>query len=415
MRTIFYFHAFRLFSPIIPFITPYFVEEKNISNKKFHSIIIPFFFVSSFISGLIGPFLVSWFGEKKILITESILECLFLTAFHFIPEGQIKYLIFITCMHGASTSLSIVTKKILYADGGKREKIISNFNTLKRVSSVMSGLIGQDLYFSSGEHTPSLIMSIITSIIASLISFFVTPVKEIITSKKTELFSQRHVFFCLLYIVGSTIYIAFSVYSASIFIERKKNTNLGTYRFGRFLYSILMPLRLISFIFLKFLSLFMNVDFKSKYDNEKLIFGYIDGLSKVAAVLFSYPITSRKYSTEFLAILTLFMVIPTITITFYMGKVKNLLTTYILYLVGMTSSFCILTLTHVGFNQCIRMEILVGINLTVASFIHISINMYGRYKKLSAQEKMRFYLFSSLVLYVSAIFVWIFAGRFVKI
>lgn len=415
MKKIFWFHAFRLFSPIIPFITPYFVEKKNIKNSTFHSKVIPFFFISSLIFGIIGPFFVEIFGEKIILICETICELSFLCSFHFIPQNGVLSLILMTTLHGMSTSFNLLTKNMLYADGGNREKLYALFNTVKRTSGVFSGLVGQDLYFASGSYTPALILSIITSFIATIISFFLkSPAISINTEKnpKYKVFTRQHIFFSLLNIVGSTIYISFIVYSASIFIERKKNRNVRSNIFGKILYNILYPLRLISLIFLQILSFFTKVEFHKKFDDEKLIFGYIDALSRLISIFITYSIGRYNYGIRILSYISLLLVFPIIFSTFAMGRTNTLFGTYIFYILGSTTSNCLLVLTHAGFNKVRKMAILTGINLTISSIIHISINFISKINKLPAQYKMYLYLITSSVLYVSALIVWFIIGRF---
>lgn len=469
MRKIFAFHAFRFFSPILPFITPYFVEVKKIPVSKFHSEIVPYFFISSFLTMLIGPFFVELLGEKLILIVETLLEIIFLCCFNFIPTGNtpeenkekeednlhektlqgqkketlesqdvqsngnenqpeapenqnlnssaqskgIFYLIIITCFHGASTSLGMLTKKMLYAEGGDRPAINSTFNIIKRTSAILSGLVGQDLFFSSGMYSPSLILSILTSAIASGISFFlVSPVPVHQERSGIDLFTSQHIFFSLLYIIASTVYIALTVYSASIFIERRKNRNMSTNLFGKFLFYCLSPLRLFSFIFLKGISLFTKTNFSSKYDNEKLIFGYIDAIARIISIIFAYLITQKSYTLHSGSIVLVILIIPTIFITFLLGKAKNLFSTYLSFIFAFTCANSALILAQSGISQVKRMSVCIGINLAVANFIHMTINKFCKMRSLAAHQKMKMYLISSLTLYLPAVIYWFWIGCF---
>ncbi|KRH92574.1 Major Facilitator Superfamily (MFS) [Pseudoloma neurophilia] len=416
IRRIFIFHALKFFSPIVPFITPYFIEQKKIPNARFHSEVIPCFFISSFIATIIGPFFIEYFGEKPVLIVEAFLEIIFLVCFFFIPTNGILPLIVITCLHGANTSLGVLTKRLIFAEGGVKAVVNSTFNMIKRSSSILSGLVGQDLFFSSGNYVPSLILSILTSSLAGIVSFFLISPEN----KKSEhvgtipLFSNQTIFFSAIYIVGSTVYIAFSVYSASVFIERRKNGNMSSNMFGRLLYYLLSPLRIFSFLFLKFLSLFMSADFIPKYDNEKLIFGYIDAIARCMSITSAFFICKNDYTLVTHSIVLLIMVIPTIFITFFIGRMTSLFSTYILFIFGTTCANSVLILAQNGLNNVERMSVCIGINLTIANIIHMTINYYCKYKKYPAYKKMTCYMISTLLLLVPAVVFWLYIGRFVS-
>lgn len=416
MRRIFLFHGLRFFSPIVPFITPYFVERKKIPNSKFHSEVIPSFFISSFIATLIGPLLIEYLGEKPIVIAESLLETIFLICFFLIPNSSVFPLIVITCFHGASTSLAVLTKKMIFAEGGNRSAVNSTFNIIKRSSSILAGLMGQDLFFSSGNYTPSLILSLITSCAAACVSFFLISPKDLQSVQKDRipLFSKQHIFFSLVYIVGSTIYIAFSVYSASVFIERQRNRNMSSNIFGKALYYILSPLRVLSFLFLKSLSFFMNIDFIMKYDNEKLIFGYIDAIARTISITVAFFVCRQDYTTSTHSLIVLLMVLPIIFIIFFIGRLNSLFSSYILFIFGTMCANSVLILSHNGINNVERLSVCIGINLAISNIIHISINYYSKYKKFPAYKKMTCYMVSTLMIYIPAVIYWLCIGRFVE-
>lgn len=251
MENILIFHAFRLFSPILSFITPYFVDKKKIKNTTFHNKVIPFFFISGFCAGIFGSLFVGYFGEN-ILIADTFLDLFFLISIPFMSNEKNGILIVVTCMHGASSSLSLLTKSLLYAGGGSKKKIYSKFNAIKRISSVFSSWMGQDLFFASSDYTPALLMSIISTIICFIISFFVTNTPQnakdsLITVHKitSDSFTRNYIFFSLLNIIFSTIYVSFAIYSANIFIERRRNISMASNFVGKFFYHILIPLRLL--------------------------------------------------------------------------------------------------------------------------------------------------------------------------
>lgn len=413
MRKIFVFHALRTFSPITPFITPFFVEKKQIKNTSFHNSVIPFFFISGFLASLVGPLFVEHFGEKNILIWDTIFDLVFLACFFIIPNGRVAPLVLITCMHGASSSLSLLTKGMLYAEGGSREKTYSTFNVIKRVSSILSSWIGQDLFFASSEYSPALILSILSTTCCLATAFFLTgTVKKaentLFTTARVltrDSFTRNYVFFSVLNIIASTIYISFAFYSANIFIERRKNTNLASNVIGRVLYYALLPFRALIFLFIKALSLVMPIKYDPKYDEEKLIFGYVDGIAKIVSVLFSTLLTRRRYETGTLAYISLFLVLLSIVATFLMGYTSTLISSYLCYVFGATLSNTLLMLTHSGFNKAPHLPTLLGINLTISSGIHIGISYFSRWKKMNANQKMYLYLGSSIVLYLVALSV----------
>ncbi|ELQ74834.1 Major Facilitator Superfamily (MFS) [Trachipleistophora hominis] len=413
MRKILLFHALRTFSPITPFITPFFVEKKQIKNTAFHNKVIPFFFISGFLASLVGPLFVEHFGEKTILIWDTVLDLVFLGCFFVIPNGRVAPLIVITCMHGASSSLGLLTKGMLYAEGGSREKMYSTFNIIKRVSSILSSWIGQDLFYACSEYSPSLVVSIVSTACCLLTAFFLTgterKAKESFLNTAHMLtrdtFTRNYVFFGVLNIIASTIYISFAFYSASIFIERRKNTNLASNAVGRVLYYVLLPFRALSFLIIKALAPVMQVRYAPKYDQEKLIFGYIDGIAKIVSVLFSTLLTRTNYATRTLAYLCLFLVLCTIVCTFLMGYTSTLISSYLCFIVGATLSNTLLMLTHSGFNKAPHLATLLGVNLTVSSGIHIGISYFSKWKKMGAYHKMYLYLGTSVVLYAVALYV----------
>lgn len=418
MELILLFHFFRPFIPIYSFTLPYLTKEKQISIQEFNKM-ISLFFITSLFSNFLGLFYISIFSSKSLLIIESILELLYYFNLLICNKRILKYNII---LHAISSSFSIFTKDLLLVNKNN-QKMYLNYNFIKRIAAILSGWLGQDLLFYTGDFKPIVIISIFSCFMTFLISLFVknTRKKSIIFLndffKKSILDSLKNnniSFYLLTYIISSLIYISFSFYAANIFIERKKDISTFCRRFSKILRFILKPLRLISIFYIYILSFFITIEKNTK--KSEILHGYIDGLAKFTGILISFILSNliqNLFNFFYLKILTLFLLKLSIIFTFFMGTFKNLIFIYLIYILNISITNFLLILSFNQFKIISNFNILYGFIILFCNVVHLLVIFSEKQalidkKILSCQKRMIKYLYVYLPLYFLCIILVIY-------
>lgn len=409
--------AFRYFIPMTIFMTPYLIEKKQFTNKEIFNVITPFFFIASLFAAIFGPMLTGWFSSKFTLCMNALLELICYAIFYFMPERNFPCAIVSGLVHGMVTALTMQAKPVLldnkpsYIDESSMMLI---YNFIKKFCGVFSSWLGQDLKYATGNHQSSLMVSTGTMSLSLILCFFIKNQNqgikkenfaEMLVSaegyyKIWQIYTRDVIYFSCLNIIGSSLYIAFALYSASMFIERKKDIDPSVFMFGKILYSISTPIRNVARVIIYFTSkLDSSITYAPVYNKNTIIFGYIDGLSKLLSTVSSTVLNLIWSGSGFLHVKCFISTVMVMVFTFLIGNTSNLMTTYIVFILGAVASQTSSVFSYNGlmFDNKI-FHIILGMNLMVSSIIHISISYYTKVRNYDVSKKMLLYFWVNTVL-----------------
>ncbi|KAM0677582.1 hypothetical protein BDAP_001909 [Binucleata daphniae] len=401
------------------FMTPYLIEKKKFTNKEIFNKITPFFFVSSLFASFFGPVLVSFIGNKYTLLFETGLELITYFIFYFMPERSFFYATLTGLFHGIVTSLGSLTKGILLEhkpDRFENEVMYRDHNTIKKSCGVLSSWIGQDIKSITQSHQANLVFSFVTllsslGLCAKIPDTGIREKKSNLASiifsrdaftKIRDIYTNQVLYFSILNIIGSTLYICFAMYSANIFIARKKEVDPSVLLLGKVMHRISIPVRLISRVIVFFVRLIdRSIHFNPTYDKNAVIFGYIDGLAKLVSAIFSFLMSLTLQKSSFLDLRCFISSICVILFTFLMGKTESLMKSYIIFILGSVASQTSLIWSYNGLTvDKSDLHIILGLNLVASSLIHISVSYISKVRnsELNSKVLMYFYVSSALLL-----------------
>lgn len=405
--------------------TPYLIETKKFTNKEIFNKITPFFFVASLFASLFGPVLVSLIGNKYTILLDTGLEMVSYAIFHFMPERSFLLASITGMLHGAVTSLGSLSKGILL-DNKKNievEKMYRDHQIIKKFFSVISSWLGQDLKYATGSHRCSLIFSSITLTLSFFLCIAIPDApseskKNLLAELNNDILGQMRsiytndvLFFSILNVIGSSLYISFAMYSASIFIQRKKEVDPSVLTLGKVMYRLTFWIRYFTKILAKTIGLFdSSVTYEPKYEKNTIIFGYIDGLAKCIAVFTSYFLSvmfqkkSAIHARCFIG--TSFVML----FTYLLGTTNSLMTSYLVYILGSVCSFISMIWAYSAISVDKEVvHIVFGLNLVASSIIHICISYYTKYAKKEVNSKIMTYFWVNSALLALALGVKIYA------
>ncbi|KAM0686827.1 hypothetical protein COBT_001942 [Conglomerata obtusa] len=418
---LFGFYIARYFVPMTLFMTPYLIEKKKFTNKEVFNNITPFFFISSLVASFFGPVLVYYIGNQKTILFETGVELLTYVIFFYMPERSFSLAILTGLFHGMVTALGSLTKGILLENMPshlKKDDMLARHVGIKKACGVFSSWIGQDMKFVTQSHQANLLFSFMTLFVSFGICTFIPSGEHrkpggnllilLASSDRYEkiraIYTNECLIFSLLHIIGSTLYICFAMYSANIFIARKKDADPSVFKVGKVLYTMSKPIRFLSRFLVAFVGLFdRSIVYRSKYDKNTVIFGYIDGISRLAAMLSGIFISKKlledvnPYATGFIStVLIMFF-------TFAMGKANTLMKSYMIYILGSVfSQINILAVCCELNKDKDNIHTIYGMNLVASSIIHISVSYYCRWKRSEVDTKMLAYFYVSCAILLLA-------------
>lgn len=419
-RTILYtFFGLRYFVPMTSFMSPYLIETKKFSNKEIFNRITPYFFVASLFASLFGPIVVSLIGNKYTLLLDTFLEMMVYLVFYYMPERSFLLASITGMFHGTVTSFGSLSKGILLDHKASLpvEEMLRNYQTVKKITSVISAWLGQDMKYATGSHRCSLIFSGLTLILSFIVCAMIPNAgasykKNILAEINNDFFGQIRsiytndvLFFSILNVIGSSLYISFAMYSASIFIQRRKDVDPSVSMLGRIMYRITFWIRYMTYIIAKTISFIdPSVVYDPKYEKNAIIHGYIDGLAKCVAVLFSFCLS---YFLEKHSALHARCFVTTAFVMFFtylLGTTKSLMTSYIVYILGSVSSLTSMIWAYNGLSADKEViHIILGLNLVVSSLIHIAISYYTKIMNKEVSSKILLYFWVNSILLAVAL------------
>lgn len=411
------FFIARYFVPMTIFMTPYLIEQKKFTNKEIFNKITPFFFIASLFASLLGSVLVSKIGNKFTLLIDTGLELICYVIFYLMPERSFAWCIVTGLLHGVVTSFGSLTKGILMENKPPevdREKMFREHATIKKLCGVFASWMGQDMKYSTGTHHCNLLFSFCTLILSFCICYAI-PEASTKEEKKNflevlfsgsflkqirEIYDCDVAFFSLLNIIGSTLYISFAMYSASLFIERKKDIDPSVSAFGRVMYNISKPIRYVTWVIIKTFGFFdTSVQYNPSYNKNTIIFGYIDGLSKLLSILSSLAMSWTFEKNSALHLRCFGSTVLVMFFTYLMGVTTNLMNSYIVFILGSTASQISFIWAYKGLSKNKEvLHIILGLNLVGSSLVHIFISYYTKWRNYSVSKKIMVYFYVNAVL-----------------
>lgn len=415
------FFAVRYFVPMTIFMTPFLIESKKFTNKEIFNAITPFFFIASLFASLLGPVLVSKFGNKFVLLVDTGLELVCYTIFYYMPERSFALTVVTGLLHGIVTSFGSLTKGILMdnkPEAASKEKMFREHAAIKKFCGVLSSWMGQDMKYATGSHQCNLLFSFFTLCSSFVLCLFV-PESHIDGSKKKllelmfqgsfyssmrEIYTNDVLYFSLLNVIGSTLYISFAMYSASLFIERKKELDPSVNILGRGLYNLSKPIRVLTKGLIRVISVFdKSISYAPSYNKNTMIFGYIDGLSKLVAIICSCLLSlifQESTTTPYRCALATVLVM---IFTYLMGKTRSLMNSYIIFILGSTASQISFIWAYKGISADESvLHIILGLNLVASSIIHIIVSYYTKWRNYDVGSKILVYFWVNAGLLAAA-------------
>lgn len=313
-------------------------------------------------------------------------------------------------LHSGSAAFSMITKDLLFRN--KSDKTVySNYNLIKKTSAILASFLGQDLLFYSGCFDPLMIITLFNCIITLILSFFVPKSEKIhmnsVTGSFTDIFQVIFrpkadlnqnikisklfnwnfdcVFYILSYIIASLVYISFSFYSSTIFIENKEEITRISLHFSNIIKLFLKPVRLVSILIVKFIKIFYKFE---KEEQSDILHGYIDGIARLIAILFSYIVVGLIQFNHMSILVILFICM---VLTYLMGSVKSLVSVYLIYIANIAFSNLLLVYSVNNFKFIPHIGILFGIIFIFCDFVHLGVTYLSsrRIAKVYLKNKER--------------------------
>lgn len=417
--TVFTIFAIRYFVPMTTFITPYLIETKHFTNAEIFNNVTPCFFFASLLSSFFGSVYNSYFCTKYTLILNSLLEILCFAIFYYMKPRSFPCAMLTGFLHGAYTSLATQAKVILFShrpDYLSKENMVTIYYFIKKLNGVLSAWVGQDLKYASGSYQSSLIVSAFNITLSTVLCFFIkndnnTSIqtkpnllkiinnRTLIASLKT-IYTKNMIYFSALNIVASSLYIAFALYSSSIFIARRKNINPSVHALGKVLFTLSKPISTLTKVIIYFTSfLDSSIKYNVVYARNAIIFGYIDGLSKLVSILCSTLLNILWPSTNYLHCKCFVSTVLVMVFTYCIGVTDSLSNTYLLYVCGSVVSQMSIFWSMDGLlYEGEMLGVVIGMNLMVASVVHIGISCYCVIKGVGVGRKMMVYFWVNSIM-----------------
>lgn len=415
--------AARYFVPMTIFMTPYLIEKKKFTNKEIFNVITPFFFLASLFASIFGPMLMSWFGSKWTLCMNSALELVCYAIFYFMLPRSFACAIAAGFIHGLVSALTTQSKPILFEnrpDYIQKKTMLLIYIFIKKSCGVVSSWLGQDLKYATGNHQSSLMVSAFTMSLSLVLCVFIRDPKgkekedfaKILFSGAAferigRIYTRDILYFSCLNIIGSSLYIAFALYSASMFIERKKDVDPSVFMFGKALHMISAPIRRVARAIIYLTSMIDgSIIYAPSYDKNTIIFGYIDGLAKLVSVISSTFLNLVWSGTEYLHAKCFVATVLVMFFTYLIGTTNNLMTSYIVYILGALASQTSSVWSYDGLLiDTSVLHIILGMNLMIGSIIHILISYFTKMRNYSVSKKMQLYFWVNTLLLGSAVLI----------
>ncbi|RVD92614.1 hypothetical protein TUBRATIS_008750 [Tubulinosema ratisbonensis] len=413
----------RNYIPITSYLTPYTLENKEISKKNLLNRITHKLFIATIITSVITPFFIEAFGKKLICVCDNLIECVVYLIFLFMPKRNLILCELAGILHGITKSLESISKSIMYdGDPKKSAQKYAIYSIVKQVSSTLAAISGQEMFYMTNSYS----ILVYTSLLSVFFSFFFALFCLEELEKKTfdlqSLYSPKKLFlelknelsfdvcvFSLFYVISTTLLISLSVYSSYIFMERKNELDIYSSKLGKFFYLIFTPFRIFFFFIVKFFSFFdKSIKVNLKYNKNVILFGYINAFCRLVSLLPKYTIMKYEFNSFSRSILLTLFILSTILILFFLFKINNLFITYVLTVIGLFFSFTCLGVSNNGFKNHSKSHVIYSMNLFFSALIHSGISYYAKSKEIKASVRLLYYCFVDGILTFLIFFVVIY-------
>lgn len=379
-----------------------------------------YFFISSTLVSSIAFLLIEVLRGRRSLILDVLIEMVAYTLLFLIPKSGFLIASIIAVLHGATTSFNLVLKSaiVLIADKERRKSVNGRLFICRSMISVISGLVGQELYIASGNYPSSIILSLLMMFIALITATLFDEMKIKSLKFSEHLFKPitmlrnmrkvytRHIFMLsLLATTGHLLHISLAFYSGNIFIERKKNTERNL-RFSRALSYIAIPFKLFAVFVVNFISIF---DSKTRIavntKENDVLYGYVDGLTKIVSATLVYIISSFP-KTDFQTFCGAFIIALLAMVAIYaLGQARSLTSTYLLYIVAYSLSYASKQISNNGLSSYEDYTFVISANLFFTSIVHIALSYLALFTNADVKKKLQMYFYFTSILLLIFLFL----------
>lgn len=402
--------------PITPFYTNIMKEFKGFTINEISNKITPYFFYASFLTIIITFFILEHVSEYFSIFVTSIIPVISLVVFNFMGYRNFLFAQFCYGLAGSMSAFKTILRSVLIKDTSTAAASMAKLKFIKYFSVSLSGWIGQEIYYQTRSYDFNLYLSIITTSIATVLSFFEKsfekrPIEKSffrnITTLNGFIEQIKNVYdrdLTMGVLCGSSsacLQIFLSMYGQSIFHEKNAETDGMEIHENKILktfgFIVHTPIKFISAMIIKLASVFFNIP---KYNhNTKLsniASGYIEGTVKLLAIISSQVII-RNTPKEYYQNVYLIFFVLSILFFFILPKCKSMTGLKIFYFVCLS---CIMTTENmaksfVHFSK--HKAFVICVCLLCESLIHSVIGSICRAYSFKVTTKSYFYSFLSVI------------------
>lgn len=416
-KAYFTFLAFRNFIPISSFTVPHLIESKGFTEKEVMNRITHCVFIFSIITAFTAIFLTNVLGKKTICIMDAGIELVVYVILILMGKRAFFLGQLAGSLHGITKSLEVVSKSIMYSknttDFATKYR---DYTLVKHTSVIASGIFGQEFYFMTRSHHLSIMFSIVSLCVSIVCGSFLLEYKAPEMNRNeffktfaatVEAYTMPVTVFCILNVISSTLLIATSCYSTYIFIERRKGIDIASNWFGKILYGLFFPIRFVITGIVNVISpKYGNIAANSGYDKNTIIFGYMDSLARLSAMLPRHYIMNINFEDRQRAVLLFGLLSTTMILMYLQYKAKTLLYTYMLTILCSITSVSCLGISNNGFvkNQGSPIHVFYCINLLASAILHTSISYFSRKTKATAETRLLYYCYINILFMILTLY-----------
>lgn len=416
-KAYFTFLAFRNFMPISSFTIPHLIESKGFTEKEVMNKITHCVFIFSILTAFAAIFITNVLGKKTICIMDATIELVVYVILMLMGKRAFFLGQLAGSLHGITKSLEVVSKAIMYSKNTTHvASKYRDYTLVKHTAIIASGIFGQEFYFMTRSHQLSIVFSIV-SLCVSIVCGSFLPEPDAPKARDSGLFKALAAIlkayttpvtvFCVLNVISSTLLIATSCYSTYIFIERRKGIDIASNWLGKILYGLFFPIRLVITGIVNVVSpKYGNIAANSGYDKNTIIFGYMDSLARLFAMLPRHYIMDKDFEDRQRALVLFGLLSTTMLLMYLQYRAKTLLYTYALTILCSITSVSCLGISNNGFvkNQDRPIHVFYCINLLASAIVHTSISYFSRKTKATAETRLLYYCYVNILFMVLTLY-----------
>ena len=135
---------------------------------------------------------------------------------------------------------------------------------IKKIGSVISSVIGQEVFLKLKIFEPILFLSFMGLFSCFLLALSMDKISSKLQSfnlllilkngdydQIKECYNKHVLFHTGMYVISGVVYVAFTMFAGSIFLERKRGVSISS-NFERFIWWFFSPIKILSFLYIKF-------------------------------------------------------------------------------------------------------------------------------------------------------------------